>query len=142
MFEFLFMGKESVFKTVKTVNNICMAFQFIYGEIYEVDDRMLEHLDELERCPKWYTRRVVIVQQSPEIASKCSGLNHVQAGEEQTVTCFIYVISPDKINQDIVDFETSEIVPISAKKPQIEGNLQDIMLTELFAKVFRQGCHN
>ena len=35
-----------------------MLYQCVLGEVYEVDDKMLELLDQLEDHPKYYERKV------------------------------------------------------------------------------------
>ena len=41
--------------------SLCTLFQNILGEIYQVDNKMLKHLDWFEDCPAWYKRQKIFV---------------------------------------------------------------------------------
>ena len=61
----------------------------MYGELCEVDSKMLGHLDELEDHPKWYTRTPTQCHLLPEQA----GLGHgggVSSGS--AVDCEVYFL--------------------------------------------------
>jgi gamma-glutamylcyclotransferase (GGCT)/AIG2-like uncharacterized protein YtfP len=49
----------------------------VFGELYEVDDRLLKHLDWLESHPNLYTR----------IPTQC-----IMLDTEKTVDCEVYIV--------------------------------------------------
>lgn len=62
----------------------------MFGELIEVDDKMLATLDELERCPTWYYReesRCILTSSEVE-----------QYPVDCSVTCLLYFQSKYDIN--------------------------------------------
>jgi gamma-glutamylaminecyclotransferase len=65
----LYIGKaktvEPIF-TMRRIANFPAVFangsSFIHGEVYEVNDGVLDNLDHLENHPNWYKRQNVIIE--------------------------------------------------------------------------------
>ena len=74
--------------TLKLSYFLAFFLQRVNGEIYKIDERMLQRLDELENHPHFYQRTVIDVEQSSSLQTA----RNQSGSQPNRNSCFVYVL--------------------------------------------------
>ena len=82
--------------------------QNIVGEIYQVDEKMLSHLDWFEDCPQWYQRQKISVTKvtssvSEENATDNDPTANGMKSTNDKIECWIFML--ENFRDDLLERE-------------------------------------